>query len=91
MFVDAQQVFETRSFKNIETTLEDKNVLFNLVSDKIKAQISRTRTEESSPKNTTLYFSILTESKDLVETIFEMLELYYVCLLYTSPSPRDRG
>ena len=78
LFVDAQQVFETRSFKNIETTLEDKKVLFDLVSDKIKTQISRTRTEESSPKNTTLYFSILTESKDLVETIFEMLELYYV-------------
>ena len=32
--------------------------------------------EESSPKNTTLYFSILTESKDLIKATMAMLELY---------------
>ena len=33
-------------------------------------------TEESSPKNTTLYFSLLTETKDLIKANMAMLELY---------------
>lgn len=78
LFVNAQRIFENKSFEEIGSTLERKNDLFQLVSDKIQRQVERTRTEESSPKNTTLYFSILTESKDLVEVIFELLELYYV-------------
>ncbi len=77
LFSDTQQIFESRSFEEIGSKLEGKNDLFKLMSDKIERQIARTRTEESSPKNTTLYFSILTESKDLVEVVFELLELYY--------------
>ncbi|WP_420321127.1 inorganic phosphate transporter [Flagellimonas sp.] len=78
LITDTQQIFENRSFDEIGNTLEGKKELFQLMSDKIERQVARTRTEESSPKNTTLYFSILTESKDLVEVIFELLELYYV-------------
>ena len=78
LFGDAQQIFENRSFEDIQRVLETKEQLFNLLSDKIERQIARTRTEESSPKNTTLYFSILTESKDLIEVIYELLELYFV-------------
>ena len=48
-----------------------------MVSDKIEKQVARTRTEESSPKNTTLYFSLLTETKDLVKSTLKLLELYY--------------
>jgi len=44
---------------------------------KIEKQVARTRTEESSPKNTSLYFSILTESKDMIEATMKLLELYY--------------
>ncbi|WP_190810605.1 inorganic phosphate transporter [Flagellimonas sp. S3867] len=78
LFANTQQIFENRSFEEIGSTLEMKEGLFQLMSDKIERQVARTRTEESSPKNTTLYFSILTESKDLVEVVFELLELYYV-------------
>lgn len=78
LFANTQQIFENRSFEEIGSTLEKKDGLFQLMSDKIERQVARTRTEESSPKNTTLYFSILTESKDLVEVVFELLELYYV-------------
>ncbi|PWL39670.1 phosphate:sodium symporter [Flagellimonas aquimarina] len=78
LFTDTQQIFENRTFEDVGSALEDKNALFELMSDKIQRQVARTRTEESSPKNTTLYFSILTESKDLVEVIFELLELYYI-------------
>lgn len=78
LFTDTQQIFENRTFEDVGSALEDKNALFELMSDKIQRQVARTRTEESSPKNTTLYFSILTESKDLAEVIFELLELYYI-------------
>ncbi|MGX1928276.1 anion permease [Flagellimonas sp. 2504JD4-2] len=78
LFANTQQIFEKRSFEEIENTLQGKEELFQLMSDKIERQVARTRTEESSPKNTTLYFSILTESKDLVEVVFELLELYYI-------------
>ena len=36
------------------------------VEQNITSQIDRTRTEEESPKNTSLYFNILLETKDLV-------------------------
>ncbi len=44
---------------------------------KSKNKLKRTRTEESSPKNTTLYFSILLETKDLLTATMNLLELYY--------------
>jgi len=39
-------------------------------------QVERTRTTESSPKNTTLYFSILLETEDLIKATMDLLELY---------------
>ena len=32
--------------------------------------------EESSPKNTTLYFSLLIETKEMIENTMSLLELY---------------
>ena len=40
-------------------------------------QVARTRTEESSPKNTTLYFSLLLETRDLITATMNLLEQYY--------------
>jgi hypothetical protein len=48
-----------------------------MVSQKIERQIARTRTEESSPKNTTLYFTILLETKDFINATMNLLDLYY--------------
>ncbi|MGJ8732823.1 MAG: inorganic phosphate transporter, partial [Cellulophaga sp.] len=74
---ETQAVFETRSFDKIAQILEEKEALFELLSQKIQKQVERTRTEESSPKNTTLYFSLLLETKDLMTATINMLELYY--------------
>ncbi len=74
---ETQVVFETRSFDRIAQILEEKEELFTLLSQKIQKQVERTRTEESSPKNTTLYFSLLLETKDLMTATMTMLELYY--------------
>ncbi len=77
LLTDTQLVFENRSFEEIESIVRHKNNLFNLVSDKIEKQVARTRTEESSPKNTTLYFTLLLETKDLITATMNLLEAYY--------------
>ncbi len=70
--------FEDRSFGRIVGMLNTKDHYLDLISQKMEKQVARTRTEESSPKNTTLYFSILTETKDIIKTIMKLLELYYI-------------
>lgn len=69
--------FENNRFEDIAGILNTKDEHLNLVNRKIEQQIARTRTEELSPKNTTLYFSILTESNDIIKTTMKLLELYY--------------
>ena len=57
--------------------LEHKKSILTLVSVKVDAQIARTRKEENSPKNTTLYFNLLLESKDLARGVFSLIEEYH--------------
>ncbi|PCJ92873.1 MAG: phosphate:sodium symporter [Flavobacteriaceae bacterium] len=74
---NTKKAFDNRSFQEIGVLLNNKQKLFDLVSEKIQKQVARTRTEESSPKNTTLYFSLLLETKDLITATMNLLELYY--------------
>ncbi len=76
LLTQSKDAFDSHSFEKIGKILESKPELFELVSQKIEKQISHTRTEESSPKNTTLYFSLLLESKDLMVSTFQLLEQY---------------
>jgi phosphate/sulfate permease len=69
--------FDSRSFEQIGDILKNKKQVFDLVSQKIQVQVARTRTEESSPKNTTLYFSLLLETKDLLNATMNLLEEYH--------------
>lgn len=77
LFATTQSAFESRSFEQIGAVLQNKTEIFDLVKDKIQKQVERTRSEESSPKNTTLYFSILLETKDLLTAMMNLLEEYY--------------
>jgi hypothetical protein len=77
LFVAMQTAFESRSFEKIGAVLNEKAELFSLVKEKIQKQVERTRSEESSPKNTTLYFSLLLETKDLLTATMNLLEEYY--------------
>ncbi|MBT8262111.1 MAG: inorganic phosphate transporter [Bacteroidia bacterium] len=74
---DIQSIFKNREFEQLEDILIRKERAFNDISDMIQDQIKRTRTEESSPKNTTLYFSLLLETKDLVTAMMNLMEEYY--------------
>ena len=73
----SKQAFDNRSFEEIGEILNKKEELYKLVSLKVEKQVQRTRSEESSPKNTTLYFSLLLETKDLMTATINLLELYY--------------
>ena len=77
IFNSTQKAFEEKSFEQIGAILDSKQELYDLVSQKIDIQVSRTRTEESSPKNTTLYFSLLLETRDLITAMMNLLEQYY--------------
>jgi phosphate/sulfate permease len=77
IFNGTQKAFDERSFEQIGAILDSKQELYDLVSQKIDIQVSRTRTEESSPKNTTLYFSLLLETRDLITAMMNLLEQYY--------------
>lgn len=77
LLIEIEEVFNSKKFERISYVLSRKEELLGLLSTKIHTQIERTRTEESSPKNTTLYFNILLETKDLVTSIMNLMEEYY--------------
>lgn len=77
LFIATESAFESRSFAEIGAILNNKAFMFNLVKDKIQKQVERTRNEESSPKNTTLYFGLLLETKDLLTGMMNLLEEYF--------------
>jgi len=69
-------IFENRSFESLNVTLVEKQALLEDVSASIEKQVARIRTDETSPKNTTLYFSVLLETKDLIKALMSLLETY---------------
>jgi phosphate/sulfate permease len=69
-------IFDSRSFDQIFSLIEEKQEFLNDVSTYTQKQVERTRTTESSPKNTTLYFSILLETEDLIKATMDLMELY---------------
>ena len=77
LFNDTKVAFESHSFEQIGSIISRKKEVLDLVTDKIVKQVARTRTEESSPKNTTLYFGLLLETKDLLTATMNLLEEYY--------------
>jgi phosphate/sulfate permease len=77
LFSEAIDTFNSQSFEKIESIIEQKNNIYAILKSNIEIQVQRTRTEESSPKNTTLYFSLLLETKDLLNATTGLLEEYH--------------
>ena len=69
-------VFQNRTFDKLDAVLVEKQALLNDVSSSIEKQVERIRTDETSPKNTTLYFSVLLETKDLISALMSLLQTY---------------
>ena len=76
LFMEVNDLYKNKSFNKIKSVIKKKDGIYNLVQDKILAQVARTRSEEKSPKNTTLYFGILQETKDLLNAIMNLLSDY---------------
>jgi phosphate/sulfate permease len=68
--------FETKEFDQLDSILIEKKDLLKDVSASIERQVERIRTYETSPKNTTLYFSILLETQDLISAFINLLDNY---------------
>ena len=77
LFSEAIDTFKSQSFEKIGSIIEQKNNIYAILKSNIEIQVQRTRTEESSPKNTTLYFSLLLETKDLLNATTGLLEEYH--------------
>ncbi|WP_372794884.1 inorganic phosphate transporter [Lutibacter sp.] len=76
VFNDVENNFSKKTFDDLSKMVDNMQDLINHVSESIDKQITRIRTEESSPKNTTLYFGILLETKDLITALMSLLQLY---------------
>ena len=76
MLSQSREAFEQGSFNKIGKIVDRRQELLNMLSQKIDKQVDRTRTEESSPKNTTLYFSLLLETRDFITATMNLLEQY---------------
>lgn len=76
LFDEITETFDNHEFGNINNLLNEKQELMDYVSELIQKQIQRIRTSESSPKNTKLYFGILLETKDLIGSTMNLLQLF---------------
>ena len=76
LFDEIKFIFYKGDFSEINSIICKKEEFNIFLKEKIDTQISRTKKEESSPKNTTLYFSILIETKEMVENTINLLELF---------------
>ena len=76
VFQDAMEAFENNSIAKLENVLNNRSNIISNLEEKINAQIERTRNEETSPKNATLYFNILLKSKDLYLHKLNVMETF---------------
>ena len=66
-----------QSFDKISAVREQKDNIYNILKSDIESQVKRTRTtDESSPKNTTLYFNLLLETKDFLKATGNLIDEY---------------
>tara|TARA_A100001388_G_scaffold276891_1_gene265995 strand:+ start:2670 stop:4967 length:2298 start_codon:yes stop_codon:yes gene_type:complete len=75
-FTRIVKTFKTKNYIEISEIFEVKEKLVSSLELKIKSQISRTRKDESSPRNTRLYFEILNKMKTIITHYVQLLELY---------------
>jgi phosphate/sulfate permease len=73
----SKTVFKNEEFDKIEDILSKKDETNTFIEGKIQIQVERTRSDESSPKNTTLYFNLLLKTKDLMNLTFKLNQEYY--------------
>ena len=76
VFHEAMEAYNNNSEAKINLVLENRGDILKQLDEKINNQIELTRNEETSPKNTTLYFNILLKSKDLYLHKLSIMETF---------------
>ncbi|MFS4466441.1 anion permease [Maribacter sp. 2210JD10-5] len=76
LLADIEEIFSTKEFEKLTSLLMNKEEMLAKLDQKIAKQVERTRADESSPKNTALYFSLLLETKDLLSATMNLIETY---------------
>lgn len=77
IFESAQNIFKEKEFGKLDSVITSKLELLATIDEKIDRQVRRTKDNENSPKNTTLYFGLLLETRDLVNAMMNVVEQYY--------------
>ncbi|MEZ4816626.1 MAG: inorganic phosphate transporter [Flavobacteriaceae bacterium] len=78
LFKRVKTEFDANTMENLPKIISEKESLSSFIGGEIEKQIQRTKDPKSSAKNTTLYFSILLECKDIIESTLTLLEQYYI-------------
>jgi len=76
VFHEAMEAYNNNSEAKINQVLKNREDILKQLEEKINNQIALTRNEETSPKNTTLYFNILLKSKDLYLHKLSIMETF---------------
>lgn len=87
LFGNVKTQFDNKTLENLPPIIDEKEAFLDYITEEIEKQIKRTKESNSSPKNTSLYFTILLECKDLVEEITILLEKYF--LEYSNSKKND--
>lgn len=78
LFKASIKVFKKQNdIEDFEKLLVEKNESIKLLDSKIEEQILESKTEDSTPRNTKLYFNILLKTKDLTKSNYRLIENYY--------------
>ncbi len=78
LFEKVKIQFDDQTMENLPRIIDEKQAFLDYIGVEIEKQIKRTKEGDSSPRNNSLYFSILLECKDLVESTTTLLEHYYL-------------
>jgi len=73
---DVYMIYKRLDFSKIEEILLEKEELSKAINGLLDKQIARIRTSENSAKNTKLYFSILLETSELLNSTMKLLRLH---------------
>ena len=76
LFNRLEKSFKNEDFAQLKSIEQEKETLYNAISELIEKQIDRIRTTENSPKNSKLYFGLLLETNDLIKATMNLLELF---------------
>jgi len=77
LFGSVKEIFDNQTLEMLPSVIDRKEEYAQYISDEIEKQIARTKDPESSARNTTLYFSLLLEMKDIVEALTTLMQEYY--------------